>query len=85
MDVTLDKQSNFHGSFLLPETAPFGRYSFEFEAMDEKENQIYAYTNGEFFLDAYKKPVFKVTTDTLIPDVMLGAKTDVHGHAEYYF
>ncbi len=85
MDITLDEHSNFHGSFLLPETAPFGRYSFEFVAMDEKGDMITPYTNGEFFLDAYKKPVFKVVTDPLTPDVMVGATTDVHGHAEYYF
>ena len=43
------------------------------------------YNNGEFFIEAYKKPVFKVTAEVPKTDAMIGDKLDIKTHAEYYF
>jgi uncharacterized protein YfaS (alpha-2-macroglobulin family) len=59
--VSLDANSNLHGSFSLPAEMPLGRYHFEFYT-GEGERTSMIYTNGEFHVDAYKKPVFSVNT-----------------------
>lgn len=61
---------------------PFGRYHFELYTGDEK---TYVYNNGEFYVDAYKKPVFKVSVNTPNPDATFGDSVDVKANAEYYF
>ena len=85
MEVSVDANSNIHGAFTLPRSAPLGRYSFEFTASGSDGPMTNVYNNGEFFIEAYKKPVFKVTSDAPKPDVMIGDRVDIHSHAEYYF
>lgn len=85
MDITIDANSNFHGEFILPKTAPLGRYTFELDIPDEYGNSYTVYNNGEFFIDAYKKPVFKVSSEVPKSDVFVGDSVDIPGHAEYYF
>ncbi len=85
MDVTIDENSNIHGTFTLPKSAPLGRYTFEFTGSGSDEPLTTVYNNGEFFIEAYKKPVFKIMTDPPKGDVMVGDAVDIHSHAEYYF
>lgn len=85
MEVTVDENSNFHWQFTLPDTAPLGRYAFEFYGSGSDWPMTQIYNNGEFFIEAYKKPVFKVSVETPKPDAMIGESVDIKGHAEYYF
>lgn len=86
MDVDIDANSNMHGEFALPAGAPQGRYAFEFAAYDNSGNTTEpVYNNGEFWIESYKKPVFKVVADDPRTDVMVGDTVDIRNHAEYYF
>lgn len=82
MDVTIDQKANFNGKFDLPKDMPLGRYHFEFFAGADK---VPVYNNGEFYVEAYKKPVFKVDTTIAKPDATLGDAVDLSARAEYYF
>jgi len=77
MDVTLDENSNIHGEFSLPKSAPLGRYTFEFQALDAQGNPIFVYNNGEFYIEAYKKPVFKVSSEVSKSDALVGDSVDI--------
>ena len=84
--MTIDENSNFHGQFTLPKSAPQGRYAFEFTSSgSENDPERVVYSNGEFFIESYKKPVFKVRVEAPNPDAMIGESVDIRGHAEYYF
>ena len=82
INVSLDQNANFNGEFSLPNDVPFGRYHFEFYAGSDKTP---VYNNAEFYVEAYKKPVFKVTVAVPKPDAMLGDSVDYTANAQYYF
>lgn len=81
--VPIDPNSNFHGEVTLPESIPLGRYAFQLEYYSW--TMMYAYTNGEFFVDAYKKPVFKVNLEAEQKEIIVSETTKINGNAEYYF
>ncbi len=85
--MTIDENSNFHGQFVLPSSAPQGRYAFEFNPIRpiDGSRDMTISNNAEFFIESYKKPVFKVVTEAPKPDAMIGDSVDIRGHAEYYF
>ena len=82
MDVKADKNSNFNGQFVLPKEMPLGHYRFDFYAGTDA---IPVYNNGEFDVQAYKKPTFKVNIATDKTDASIGDKAGITANAEYYF
>jgi|GEM_PF-844759 len=81
-NITLDKNSNFNGKFLLPQKMPLGHYRFDFYAGTEL---VPVYTNGEFDVSAYKKPTFKVNITADKDHASIGDGVKLNANAEYYF
>ncbi|MBP8017071.1 hypothetical protein KAZ01_03620, partial [Candidatus Gracilibacteria bacterium] len=81
-DVIIDKNSNFNGNFSLPTNMNLGRYSFEF-TVEGKEGLIY--NDGQFFVEEYKKPAFKINMEGGQKDLAIGSSIDLKISPEYYF
>lgn len=82
VDVSVDKNSNFSGKFELPRDMKLGRFSFEFyPAWD----QVSVYNDGQFFVEEYKKPVFKVNINSDKKDAVIWDKVNLNFDWEYYF
>ncbi len=84
--VKADKNSNFAGSFELPQGMKTGRYDFEITSQAKTgEETLYVYNDGHFFVEQYVKPVFKVSASETARDVLPKEKISVPFSAEYYF
>jgi len=68
IDVKIDANSNFSGSFVIPKDSKLGNFRFEFKP---KTGEDYIYTNGFFSIEEYKKPIFKVDIESPKNDVLL--------------
>lgn len=82
VDVTIDNNSNFNWKFELPKTMALWKYSFEFTSDNIWEP---AYNDAKFFVEEYKKPVFKINFDWNKKDVQLWDKVNIKYSTEYYF
>lgn len=82
LEVIIDKNSNFSGKFELPKEMSFWGYSFEFY---KDWNQESIYNDAKFFVEEYKKPVFKINANTDKKDYVLWEKATIDFDWEYYF
>lgn len=82
VDITIDKNSNFNGSFELPKTMSLWKYSFEFTKGTSWES---VYNDAKFFVEEYKKPVFKININWDKKEAQLWDKVNVNYNTEYYF
>ncbi|HRI36477.1 MAG TPA: MG2 domain-containing protein [bacterium] len=84
ISVSANANGNFSGSFVVPADAKLGRNEFSvIPADDDSGNGLKI--KGEFFVEEYKKPVFKTLVDVPHPDALYGDTIDVSAHGEYYF
>jgi hypothetical protein len=84
MESNVDIHGNFSGSFVVPSDAKLGRYQLITPMGNDAEN-FEAKTQGEFFVEEYKKPLFKTLVETTAPDALYGDRVSVSAHGEYYF
>ncbi len=82
IEVTIDANSNFSGSFVIPKDSKLGNFRFEFKP---KTGYEYIYTNGFFSIEEYKKPTFKVDIESPKNDVLLWEKVSFQIAPKYYF
>lgn len=80
--IDLDKNSNFSGKFELPKDMALWKYSFEFYPEWSQES---TYNDAKFFVEEYKKPVFKINIDWDKKDAQLWDKVNIKFNTEYYF
>ncbi len=81
-----DKNSHFAGAFDLPLGMKTGRYDFTVSAAGKAgENPLYVHNDGNFFVEQYVKPVFKVSASETSPNILPKEKISVPFSAEYYF
>lgn len=83
LDIKLDNNSNFNWKFELPKEARTGRYSFEF--IPKWQENAWVYNDAQFFIEEYKKPIFKVNIDWHKKDVVLWDNISIDFDWEYYF
>lgn len=79
--VKLDKNSNFNGSFVLPKEMNLWGYTIRYTKKDQSEIQ----TNAIFFVEEYKKPVFKIDIDSWQNDVIVWDNINISINPTYYF
>ncbi|MEF2175972.1 MAG: MG2 domain-containing protein [Candidatus Absconditabacteria bacterium] len=79
--VEIDNNSNFDGEFELPKDIALGEYKFDFKL----ENGDYVGNNGNFYIEEFQKPVFKVEVTQDKQEVKLGDNTNMKINPEYYF
>ncbi|MDD2486750.1 MAG: MG2 domain-containing protein [Candidatus Gracilibacteria bacterium] len=85
IQITFDKNSNFNGNFRIPDDMPLGKYSFSFKPKDAKPDYM-ALVNGDFYIEEYKKPVFKVNLDAGDnSNYAFKDKVELNISPEYYF
>lgn len=82
LDVKIDANSNFSGSFVIPKDSKLWNFRFEFKP---KSGYDYIYTNGFFSIEEYKKPTFKVDIESPKNDVLLWEKSSFKIVPKYYF
>ncbi|MDD2908711.1 MAG: MG2 domain-containing protein [Candidatus Gracilibacteria bacterium] len=82
LDIKLDENSNFSGKFELPKDMNLGKYKFEFY---ESGKQDSTYNDGQFFVEEYKKPVFKININSDKKDTVIGDSIKIKFDSEYYF
>lgn len=85
LPLKTDANSNFAGSFQLPEGMKTGRYDFEISSVSKEEGQVFVYNDGHFFVEQYVKPVFRVAASDTSRDALPKEKVSVPFSAEYYF
>lgn len=78
---TLDQYSHGVATFRIPKDVKYGRYTY-FVSLGKSE---VAYTSGDFSIEAYKKPVFKVTNETIPVDSTFESKVRIPFTAQYYY
>ena len=79
--VKLDKNSNFTGSFSIPKDIFLGGYTMRFQASNQED----VFTNAMFFVEEYKKPVFKISIDSGTNDIIAGDSATISLNPVYYF
>jgi uncharacterized protein YfaS (alpha-2-macroglobulin family) len=79
--VQLDKNSNFDGSFKLSKEMPLGMYMLRFK----KSYDEYLETNAVFYVEEYKKPVFKIEVESGSKDSIIGNTIAIGLEPMYYF
>lgn len=87
IDVNIDKNSNFTGSFIIPKDSTLGNFRFQF-ADNRGKNKEYPqeiYSNGWFSIEQYRKPTFKVQVENPKNDVSLWEKSNFKVTPKYYF
>ncbi len=88
-DLTVDKNSTFTSSFVLPKEMKTGRYSFEITTVGDKASLgntgVYSTNDANFFVEQYVKPVFKINFADTKRDVLAGDTVTAEATAEYYF
>ncbi len=82
IDITIDKNSNFSGSFIIPKDTLLWNFRFEFRP---KTWNDFVYTNGFFSIEEYRKPSFKVDIESGKNDISLWEKTQFTITPKYYF
>lgn len=82
LEVNIDENSHFSGSFIIPSDSPVGNFRFEFRP---KSGYEYIYTSWFFSIEEYRKPTFKVDIESGKNDVILGEKTKFTISPKYYF
>ncbi|MBW7954842.1 hypothetical protein H3C61_03440 [Candidatus Gracilibacteria bacterium] len=86
MELNLDNNSNFTGSFIIPKDFALGNFKFQFKYKNKKESYYQdIYTAGGFSVEEYKKPTFKVDIETGKNDLNIGEKTNIKISPKYYF
>ncbi|EKE29741.1 MAG: hypothetical protein ACD_2C00107G0001 [uncultured bacterium (gcode 4)] len=82
-DITIDKNSNFSWKFELPKDMKLWKYMISF-LPEWRQDEI---TAGEwiFYVEEYKKPVFKVNINWDKKDVVLWDSLNLKFNWEYYF
>lgn len=81
VSVKLDKNSNFNWSFVLPKEINLWWYFIKYLKKDQSEIQ----TNAIFFVEEYKKPVFKIDVDSWKNNVIVWENIDISINPTYYF
>lgn len=82
IEVSVDKNSNFSGKFELPRDMKFGKFNFEFYP---NWSQISVYNDWNFFVEEYKKPVFKINLNSDKKDAIIWDNVNLNFDGEYYF
>ncbi|MDD5769828.1 MAG: MG2 domain-containing protein [Candidatus Gracilibacteria bacterium] len=86
IDVGVDENSNFNGSFIIPKDSSLGNFRFQFSyTVDGQYYDNDIYSNGGFSIEQYRKPSFKVNIDSPKNDVSLGEKVSFKITPKYYF
>ncbi len=80
-EAKVDRNSNVSGSFVLPSGSPLGNFAFRFD--DGKGNSVQ--NNGQFSIERYVSPAFKLNAAVSSADAALGGKVSVSVAPEYYF
>ena len=80
IEVKLDGNSNFSGSFVLPEEVVLGEFSMNIHV---KESWVKGSTS--FRVEEYIKPTFKVSAKAKKADLLPGEKSEIELNASYYF
>lgn len=82
LEVTIDKNSNFTGSFIIPKDSILWNFRLEFAP---KWNENYVYSNWYFSIEEYKKPTFKVDIESDKNDLVIWEKSNFKVMPKYYF
>ena len=79
-NLATDKSGSVSGSFRLNKEVPLGQYRLKVERTGDRRPKI----AGEFRIEEYKKPEFKVSVEPSAESVQLGTPTKAFIKAEYY-
>ncbi len=78
--VSIDTNSNFSTSFILPQEVPLGEFSFRFTFL---QNEFM--NNAHFSVEEYTKPDFKIEAETKQKDIVAGNTFTAMLSPKYYF
>lgn len=85
--VEIDKNSNFSTHFQIPKESTLGMFEFQFfpDTLKNGWNEMPIYSYGNFFIEEYKKPTFKIDITSPNTDLIEGMKADFSLEPKYYF
>jgi len=84
IDLELDENSNFNWNFLIPSEVSLWKFSFRFNVSAWKDNYT-VQNNWYFYIEEYKKPVFKVIVSDDKQDFIVWDNLSLDVSSEYYF
>lgn len=86
LDVSVDMNSNFSWSFVIPKDTTLGNFRFQFSYKADGFEYLYdIYSNGWISIEQYRKPSFKVEITSEKNDVLLGEQINFKISPKYYF
>lgn len=81
VDINIDDNSNFNGSFTIPKDVSLGEFRFKFAI----NTGVEIANTAVFSIEEYKTPTFKVEMSSEKKDALLGESIDINVAPTYYF
>jgi len=84
IDLKVWENSNFDWSFVIPQDVSLWKFSFRFNVVNWT-NDYTVQNNWYFYIEEYKKPVFKVNISEQKSDYVIWEALNLDVDSQYYF